>query len=607
MTAETGKIRRRCRAARRARGVAARRRSRRRSALPQGARARIDDARAWTLLGIALRHRDPAGPRPRCVARWSAIRALSTRIFISAIFCASKGNGRRPIRAYETRPGARAGPSDLLNNLALALDRAGDGPARSTRGATCYVSIPSTGRPLGNLSICSAASASTMKRCPPVRRVTSAAWPTSMPASGSTMGFASTACRRPGAEASFRRALALAPDDALILTNLGSAPGRRGDFEDAEPLVSRGARARPASRLRGGAARSCRAHLCAWSARETLYARISSAFRVTTGRGSTILRRRCRCPMSPAAQLRVARRWADPLLPPPGAGAVTRPRAARARESRLRLGYVSSDFRTHAIAFLLTEVWERHDRDAFETYAYSIGPREDSPLRSRIEAAFDTSPIAATRRSDETARRIRDDGIDMLIDLNGYTTHARSEIFALRPAPVQWPGSAISARWAPWYRLHDHRPLRHARKQPFFTERFLRPSALLLSQRHRGARSRRARCRARPAACRRGLRLLLLQRAVQDPAGGVRRLDAAARARSRAACCGSRPAAQARAPICAREARRRGVDGERLVFAPRVPPAEHLARHAHADLFLDTLPYNAGTTANDALFMGFRC
>src|SRR5204862_2228116 len=99
---------------------------------------------------------------------------------------------------------------------------------------------------------------------------------------------------------------------------------------------------------------------------------------------------------------------------------------------RLRLGYVSSDFGTHPIAFLLAELWERHDRSRFETYAYSIAPPEDSPLRRRIEASFDHFADCAQRGIEETAECIRADGIDILIELNGYTTNARSELLALR-------------------------------------------------------------------------------------------------------------------------------------------------------------------------------
>src|SRR5207247_4456594 len=134
--------------------------------------------------------------------------------------------------------------------------------------------------------------------------------------------------------------------------------------------------------------------------------------------------------------------------------------------------YVSSDFGTHPMAFLLAEIWERHDRARLETFAYAIGPREASLLRSRIEAAFDCFVDCSEASIEQIARRIRDDRIDVLIDLNGYTTHARSELFALRPAPVQisWLGY-LGTLGADWYDyMITDRFVTPEDHQPFFTE-----------------------------------------------------------------------------------------------------------------------------------------
>jgi len=306
-------------------------------------------------------------------------------------------------------------------------------------------------------------------------------------------------------------------------------------------------------------------------------------------------------PLSPRAQLHVARRWARDLAPatPPLV-----PETGR-RQPRLRVGYVSSDFRTHAMASLLTEVWERHDRARLETHAYSIGPRESSPLRARIETAFDHFVDCGEEAAAAIARRIGADGIEVLVDLNGYTTHAKSEIFALRAAPLQisWLGY-LGTLGAPWYDyvLTDRRVCPPA-AQAYFSERFL-----YLPDCYCPSDTRRAVAAAVPSRSACGL-----------PAQG------------RVFCCfnnsykilpevfavwmrllGAAPDsvlwlapgnATAQANL-RREAQARGVDPGRLIFAARVGLPEHLARHAHADLFLDTLPYNAGTTANDALFMG---
>ena len=113
---------------------------------------------------------------------------------------------------------------------------------------------------------------------------------------------------------------------------------------------------------------------------------------------------------------------------------------------RIRLGYLSADFYEHATAYLAAELFELHDRDQFEVFAYSWGETDHSPMRRRLEAAFDHFVDISNLSYEAAARRIRADGIDILIDLKGYTQHARTQILAWRPAPVQvnflgFPGS----------------------------------------------------------------------------------------------------------------------------------------------------------------------
>jgi len=192
-----------------------------------------------------------------------------------------------------------------------------------------------------------------------------------------------------------------------------------------------------------------------------------------------------------------------------------------------------------------------------------------------------------------------------LIDLNGYTTHAKSEIFALRPAPVQisWLGylGTLGAEWYD-YVLTDRFVCPPA-QQPFFTERFLYlPDCYCPSDTRRpvaAVRSDRMACglpeqgfvfccfnstyKILPAVFDTWMRLL------RQVPGSVLWLA---------------PGNATASTNLRREAGERGIDPRRLIFAPRVGLPEHLARHVHADLFLDTMPYNAGATANDALFMG---
>jgi protein O-GlcNAc transferase len=400
------------------------------------------------------------------------------------------------------------------------------------------------------------------------------------------------------AEASFRRALALDSRNAPTLCNLATVLIDRDEFERADETLGEIA---PSDRslyvlsLLG----YCRAHLARWDGLPELHASIAARLDERSDDPVNAFAA-LSVPLSPAAQLDVAQRWARDLAPALPLAAPT-----ALRSSRLRLGYLSSDFRTHAISSLLAEVWERHDRARIETHAYSIGPRESSPLRTRIEAAFEHYVDCYEETGERIARRIRGDGIDVLIDLNGYTTHARSEIFAFRPAPVQasWLGY-LGTLGAPWYDyIITDRFVCPPEMQAFFSERFLYlPECYCPSDTERavaGVVPSRAEC-GLPEA---GLVLACFNNSYKilpELFGVWMRLLAGLPGSVLWLAPGN---ATAKLNL-AREASARGVDPARLVFAPRVDLPEHLARHAHVDLFLDTTPYNAGTTANDALFMG---
>lgn len=110
---------------------------------------------------------------------------------------------------------------------------------------------------------------------------------------------------------------------------------------------------------------------------------------------------------------------------------------ARTAGGRLRIGYVSGDFRDHATAHLTAGLFEHHDRSRFEVFGYSFGRDDGSAYRQRIAAAFDHFADVQDEPLYETARRIARDGVHVLVDLMGYTGRARPEIFAMRPAPVQ--------------------------------------------------------------------------------------------------------------------------------------------------------------------------
>jgi predicted O-linked N-acetylglucosamine transferase (SPINDLY family) len=177
-------------------------------------------------------------------------------------------------------------------------------------------------------------------------------------------------------------------------------------------------------------------------------------------------------PLSPRTQLRAAERWAAQLAP---AVPVPRPGRPPRTGQRLRVGFVSSDFREHPVGRLTPELFERLDRDRLESFGYGLLRRDDGPFGRRIAAALDHFVDVSGQPTAAIAQCIRADRIDILFDLNGYTTHERSGVFALRPARVliNWLGYPGTVG-APWfdYMLTD-RTTTPPSMQAFFTERFL--------------------------------------------------------------------------------------------------------------------------------------
>ncbi|MDO9073262.1 MAG: hypothetical protein Q7U73_08340 [Rubrivivax sp.] len=300
----------------------------------------------------------------------------------------------------------------------------------------------------------------------------------------------------------------------------------------------------------------------------------------------------------PAEQLRAVRACARHV-----AGLVT-PLASRAAlpVTRLRLGYVSGDFHGHATAYLMAELFERHDRENVEVFLYSHGPEDGSAMRQRLKAAGDHFVEARDLNARALAERIRADGIDVLVDLKGYTLDARPAVFAHRPAPVQvaylgFPGT--SGADCIDYIVGDAHvtPLEHA---PWFTEKIAQLP--LCYQCNDGTR----RLPVAPSRASQGLPedALVLCVFNQPYKISPEVFDVWCRLLHRL------PKAvlwllawTPQAPLALRrEAAARGIDPSRLIFADTVGQEQHLDRVACADLFLDTWPCNGHTTASDMLW-----
>ncbi|MDD2832876.1 MAG: tetratricopeptide repeat protein [Methylotenera sp.] len=279
---------------------------------------------------------------------------------------------------------------------------------------------------------------------------------------------------------------------------------------------------------------------------------------------------------------------------------------------KIKIGYLSADFRLHPLAFLISELIELHNRTQFEVIAFSFGVNDKSAARVRLEKAFDQFYDIRALSEMDAAALIHQKNIDILVDLTGFTQTSRSGIAALRPAPinVNWlgfPGTMGGIKDTP---LYDY----------LLTDNFITPDDSNANQTEKYAEalaslpySYQPNDRKRPAG------ETLTRQAYSLPENAF------------VFCCfnqsfkiteeifaiwmrllKAKPDSVLWLLECnpwakenlKREAEIAGVASSRLIFAPRVSIADHLARHAHADLFLDTLPYNAHTTCSDALWMG---
>ena len=276
----------------------------------------------------------------------------------------------------------------------------------------------------------------------------------------------------------------------------------------------------------------------------------------------------------------------------------------KSQKTKLKIGYLSADFRLHPLAFLITELIESHDKTQFETHAYSYGADDQTPARKRLVAAFDHFHDIRLLNDIEAATKINADQIDILVDLTGYTQSSRTGLIALKPAPISinwlgYPGSmgdlqgkslfdylladstiACDERnfseeliYLPFYQSNNaSRPVgKNTRK----VEHHLPENAFVFC------------CFNQSFKITADIFAAWMQILQGVPNSVMWLLDCNQWAKTNL---------QVAAELA-------GISKDRLIFAPRVAIAAHLERHAHADLFLDTLPYNAHTTASDALYM----
>ena len=305
---------------------------------------------------------------------------------------------------------------------------------------------------------------------------------------------------------------------------------------------------------------------------------------------------------SPRLQRRAAEAWARIENPPSTALPAI---ARRERRRTIHVGYFSADFRNHATSYLISELFELHDRQRFEVTAFSFGPDSPDPMRERVASACDRFVDVRASSDREAARMARQMDIDIAVDLMGFTNHSRPGIFALRAAPVQvsylgYPGTMgvpymdylvadptvipqggeadygeKIIRLPDCYQVNDRK--RYVAETVFSREELGLPRDGFVFCCFNNS------CKINPDTFDVWMRVLTKVEGsvlwlLQDNATASHNLR--------------------------REAERRHVAADRLVFGERLPAAAHLARHRAADLFLDSFPYNAHTTASDALWAG---
>lgn len=306
-------------------------------------------------------------------------------------------------------------------------------------------------------------------------------------------------------------------------------------------------------------------------------------------------------PATRAEQRRCADAWCAALAPP----APVAPAAVRS-SGRLRIGYLSADFHTHATAFLAAGLFEHHDRERFEVVAYSTGPDDRSAMRERLVLGFDRFVDAAGWPALRLANAIRDDAIDVLVDLKGHTAGAAPSVLAMRPAPIQvhylgYPGT-LGGNLAD-YLIGDAvvTPMEHG--ADYAETLALLPGSYQVNDRERPVAE--APARHDLGLPRNGVVLCCFNSGYKI---NPEVLDAWTRILAEVPEAVlwllTRRGDERLASNLRRETVRRGIDARRLVFATARSNPEYLALYRAADVFVDTWPYNAHTTASDALWAG---
>ncbi|MGE0558193.1 MAG: tetratricopeptide repeat protein [Burkholderiales bacterium] len=399
---------------------------------------------------------------------------------------------------------------------------------------------------------------------------------------------------------SYDQAIQINPDYAEAYANRGYALKELNQLDAAIASFEKSFRLKPDQEFLFGAFLNLKMHVCDWENLDQHIADLNARIK---------RREKASAPFellaisdSPETQKLAAENWVQAKCP---ANRALGPISGKKRGGKIRIGYYSADYHDHATAFLMANLFEVHDKSRFELIGFSFGPGNNDPMRKRISAAFDSFMDVRAKSDLDVASLSREIGIDIAVDLKGLTQDSRPGIFAARCAPVQvnylgYPGS-MGASYID-YIIADKMLIPDESRRHYSEKIVCLPHSYQVNDPKREI-SERTYTREDCGLPRSGFVFCCFNNNYKiTPAT----FDVWMRLLGRIEhsvlwLFEGHPTA---ARNLKKEAERRGINGQRLIFAERMPLAEHLARHRLADLFVDTLPCNAHTTASDALWAG---
>ncbi len=406
--------------------------------------------------------------------------------------------------------------------------------------------------------------------------------------------------RHDQAMASYEKAIALQPTFAAAFNNIGNIYSHTGSYQQAISFYDKGLRLDPGDSEARSSRFLAKLHLCNWNNFENEQADFISYVKSRSVTSPFIA---LAVSSSPEDHFLCASKFGEMRFPPSSEPVW---RGQIYSHDRIRVAYVSGDFREHPVAYLMAGLFEHHDKSRFEVTAISFAPDQDTELVRRLRSAFEHFIDVRAESDQAIAELIRRHEIDIAVDLAGYTEGARPNIFAQRAAPIQvnyvgFPGTMGTKYFD--YIIADPTVI-PTQDFGFYSEKVVWLPDTYLPTDDRRTISGSTPSRSELGLPEKGFVFCCFNQSYKiNPAifdvwmRLLRKVE------------GSVLWLREYSEIAARnlrsEAQQRGVDPDRVIFAGRLPlAADHLARQRQADLFLDTQPYNAHTTATEALWAG---